>query len=215
MTTFFLVRHAATSHTNHRLSGWMPGIHLTEEGRAQAEATADGLATVPLKAVYASPIARTTETARPIAERHRLEVLTRRDIGEVEYGKWTNRSLKVLARTKMWATVQRWPGGVRFPEGESLRGVQSRAVDGMEALRVEHPKHSVCVVSHGDVIKLVAAHYLGLHIDLFQRIVIVPASITVVSVSDDGPRVLALNVVPNWGSGASAGVAARSSPGKR
>lgn len=199
MTTFFLVRHGVTSHTNHRLSGWMPGIHLTEEGSAQALAAADALAPVPLKAVYASPIARTTETARPIAERHGLPIVTRRDIGEVEYGRWTNRSLKVLARTKLWTTVQRWPGGVSFPDGESLRSVQSRAVDGLEAIRGEHAKESVCVVSHGDVIKLMTAHYLGLHIDLFQRIVIVPASITVISVSDDGPRVLALNVVPNSG----------------
>ena len=201
MTTFYLVRHGVTTHTNHRLSGWMPDIHLTEEGRAQAEAAADRLAGVPLKAVYASPIARTTETARPIAERHGLKVTTMRELGEIEYGKWTNRSLKVLARSKLWTTVQRWPAGVRFPEGESFRGVQSRAVDGMETLRAHHRNQSVCVVSHGDVIKLVAAHYLGLHIDLFQRIVIVPASITVISVTDDGPRVLALNVVPtaaNW-----------------
>jgi probable phosphoglycerate mutase len=199
MTTFFLVRHGVTTHTNHRLSGWMPGIHLTQEGRAQAEAAAQALASVPLKAVYASPIARTTETALPIAERHGLAVTKRRDIGEVEYGRWTNRSLKVLARTKLWTTVQRWPGGVVFPDGESLRAVQSRAVDGLEAIRTEHARESVCVVSHGDVIKLVAAHYLGLHIDLFQRIVVVPASITVISVSDDGPRMLALNVVPHSG----------------
>ncbi len=215
MTTFFLVRHGVTTHTNHKLSGWMPDIHLTEEGRAQAEAAAEGLAGVPLKAVYASPITRTTETARPIAERHGLAVATRRDLGEVEYGKWTNRSLKVLARTKLWSTVQRWPGGVRFPDGESLRAVQGRAVDGIEALRSDHPKQSVCVVSHGDVIKLVAAHYLGLHIDLFQRIVIVPASITVISVSDDGPRMLALNVVPNFDSWRTGRGPARSSSRKR
>ena len=215
MTTFYLVRHGVTTHTNHRLSGWMPDIHLTDEGKAQAEAVAQTLAAVPLKAVYASPISRTAETARPIADRHGLQVATRRDIGEVEYGKWTNRSLKVLVRTKLWSTVQRWPGGARFPDGESLRAVQSRAVDAMEALRVEHPKHSICVVSHGDVIKLIAAHYLGLHIDLFQRIVILPASITVISVSDDGPRVLALNIVPGAGIWESPRVAARSPTRKR
>lgn len=199
MTTFYLVRHGVTTHTNQRLSGWTPDVHLTDEGRAQAEAAAKALDPVPLKAVYASPIARTVETARPIADRHHLEVTQRRDIGEVEYGRWTNRSLKALARTKLWSTVQRWPGGARFPDGESLRAVQSRAVDGLEAIRSEHAKDSVCVVSHGDVMKLIVAHYLGLHIDLFQRIVIVPASITVISVSDDGPRVHALNVVPNSG----------------
>ena len=193
MTTFFFVRHAVTAHTGQRLSGWMPGIHLSEEGRAQAEAVAQRLARVPIKAVYASPIERTMETAAPIAARHELEVERIPALGEVRFGRWTNRSFKTLTRTKLWGTVQRWPSGARFPDGETLREVQARAVDAVEALRARHRKRVVCCVSHADVIKLVAAHYLGLHIDLFQRIDIAPASVTVVNVSDFGPRVLALN----------------------
>jgi probable phosphoglycerate mutase len=146
--------------------------------------------------VYSSPIDRTTETARVIAGRHGLPVKVRRDIGEVEYGKWTNRSLRVLARTKLWTTVQRWPAGARFPEGEALRDVQVRAVRAVEDLRHVHRRAAVCLVSHGDVIRLVAAHYMGLHIDLFQRIMVGPASITVIGVNDYGPRILALNVPP-------------------
>ena len=196
MTTIYLVRHAVTSHTGHKLTGWMEGVHLTEEGRAQAEATAEQLAGVPLKAVYSSPIDRTIETARLVAVRHGLEVEINRDIGEVQYGKWTNRSLKTLARTKLWATIQRWPSAVRFPEGETLREVQTRAVDGIERLRAEHPRDAICCVSHADTIKLIVAHYVGVHIDLFQRIFIGPASVSALNISDYGPQLLSLNALP-------------------
>jgi probable phosphoglycerate mutase len=198
MTTFFFVRHGVTSHTGHKLSGWLPDVHLSEAGRAQAEVTADLLAEVPFHAVYSSPIDRTMETARVIAERHKLEVRVAPAMGEVRYGKWTNRSFKTLARTKLWTTVQRFPSGVRFPEGETLREVQARAVDEVERLRFEHPRKMVCCVSHADVIKLIAAHYLGMHIDLFQRIDVAPASVTAIVVSDDGPRVLAVNAPAQW-----------------
>ncbi|MDQ3940859.1 MAG: histidine phosphatase family protein, partial [Actinomycetota bacterium] len=109
---------------------------------------------------------------------------------------WTNRPLKALARTKLWSSVQRWPSAVRFPDGETLREVQARAVDAVETIAQEHPKDVVCCVSHGDVIKLIVAHYLGVHIDLFQRIVVAPASISVVALTDHGPAVLSLNAAP-------------------
>jgi probable phosphomutase (TIGR03848 family) len=195
VTTFFFVRHGLTSHTGHKLSGWLPNVHLSDEGREQAKAVAERLEKVPFKAIYSSPIERTKETADAIAERHKLEVEVAPELGEVHYGKWTNRSFKSLVRTKMWATLQRFPSAARFPDGESLRAVQSRAVDEVEMLRARHPKGAVCCVSHADVIKLVAAHYLGLHIDFFQRIAIAPASVTVIAVTDDGPRVLALNAL--------------------
>jgi probable phosphoglycerate mutase len=196
MTAFYFVRHGVTSHTGHRLSGWMPGIHLTDEGRAQAEAAADTLARVPFKAIFSSPIERTMETAQAIAARHRLEVEVTDALGEVRYGRWTDRSFKALARTKLWTTVQRFPSGARFPDGETVRAVQARAVEEVERLRLEFPRKVLCCVSHADVIKLVAAHYLGVHIDLFQRIDVGPASITVISVGDEGPRVHALNAPP-------------------
>lgn len=196
MTTLWLVRHGVTSHTGHRLSGWLPDVHLTEEGRTQADATAEFLSGTNLEAVYSSPIDRTRETAAAIAARHGLPVRTRRAIGEVEYGRWTNRSFKVLSRQKLWSVVQRWPSAVRFPDGETLREVQSRAVGEMEKIAEQHPNGMVCVVSHADVIKLVLAHYLGVHIDLFQRIVIAPASVSGVALTSDGPRILSMNVSP-------------------
>lgn len=196
MTTFFMVRHALTEHTGKRLSGWMEGISLSEPGREQAEQVGDQLADTKFDAIYASPIERTVETARAIAARQSVRVQTRRGLGEVEYGDWTNRPLRSLMRTKLWSTVQRWPSGARFPDGESIREVQIRAIDEIEKIADEHPKGSVCCVSHGDVIKLVIAHYLGVHIDLYQRIVIAPASVSVFMLSERGPHVLSLNAAP-------------------
>lgn len=196
MTTVFLVRHGLTPETGRKLSGWTPGVHLNDDGLAQADAAAEYLKTVPLKAVYSSPIDRAMETARVIAAHHNLQVKVRRGIGEVEYGTWTDRSFKTLRRTKLWEVVQRWPSGTRFPEGESLVEVQTRAVREVEGIREEHPKDAVCCVSHADVIRLVAAHYLGMHIDLYQRIVISPASVTTVGFGPTGPVVLALNALP-------------------
>ncbi|MGH2756464.1 MAG: MSMEG_4193 family putative phosphomutase [Actinomycetota bacterium] len=199
MTTFFLVRHAVTDHTGQRISGWLEGIDLSDDGREQAKALAERLADAGFAAVYSSPIERTMDTARPIADAQGLTVKVRRSLGEVEYGGWTNRSMKVLARTKLWQQVQSFPSGARFPDGEAMYEVQTRAVAELEKLRQEHPKDKVCVVTHGDVIRLVTAHYLGVHIDLFQRIVVAPASLTVIAVSDMGPRVLTVNSKTEWG----------------
>ena len=179
----------------------MPGIHLNDEGRAQASAAAEQLAGVSFKGIYSSPIERCFETAEIIAARHKLEIETDEALGEVEYGRWTNRSLKSLMRTKLWTTVQRWPAGMKFPEGETLRAVQARAVDAIEEIRIARPKASVCCVSHGDVIKLVMAHYLGVHIDLYQRIIIGPASVSVVALSEYGPHILAMNSMPSRAEG--------------
>jgi len=174
----------------------MPKLHLTDEGKAQAAAAGERLAGFKLDAIYSSPILRTVETARAIAAHHDLDVVIRRGIGEVHYGGWEDRSLKSLARTKLWVTVQRFPSAARFPDGESLREVQARALEEIDRIREEHPKGTVCCVSHGDVIRLVAAHYLGVHIDLFQRIMIGPASISVIAVGQQGPVVLSLNAAP-------------------
>jgi probable phosphoglycerate mutase len=169
---------------------------LTDEGRAQAEATAEMLEPVPFKAIYSSPIERTMETAAPIARLHKLQVIEAPKLGEVEYGKWSNRSFKTLVKTKLWDKVQRYPSGVRFPDGETLREVQTRAVEEIESIAERHRKHIVCCVSHADVIRLLAAYYLGVHIDLFQRLTVAPASVSVISLNDGRPLVVTLNSSP-------------------
>ena len=193
MTTFFFVRHGVTSHTGHRLSGRLPDVPLTDQGKVQARAVAERLASARLAAVYSSPIDRTMQTARPIAARHGLRVQVRRNLTELEFGRWTNRSFKTLSRTKLWPVIQRWPSGARFPDGESFLEVQQRAVREVEDLRTKHPSQAVCCVSHADVIKVIVAHYLGMHLDMFQRIDIGPASITAIAIGDGGPRVLTVN----------------------
>jgi broad specificity phosphatase PhoE len=121
---------------------------MTDAGRTEAEGAATSLANVRLKSIYSSPVDRCVETARIIAKSHGLAVRTRKDLSEIEYGAWTNRSLKSLARTKLWSSVQRWPSGTRFPDGESFVETQTRGVAVLEELRIRHPKDLVCVVTH-------------------------------------------------------------------
>ena len=180
MQRLLLIRHAVTEQTGSKLSGWTPGLHLSAKGREQASALAGRLAKVHIDAVYSSPLERCQETAAAVAEPHGLEVRTLEGVGEVRYGDWTGRTLKELAKEDLWRTVQLHPSGARFPGGESIYEMQTRAVAALEALRADplHKDQTVLVASHADVIKAVAAHYLGLHLDTFQRLVVHPASLT-------------------------------------
>jgi len=177
-TRLVLVRHAVTGETGSVLSGRTPGIDLSEEGRAQAKAVAERLADVPVDVVYASPIERTTQTAQAIADVHGLEVRPLEGVIEAEYGGWTGQKLSDLAKTELWKTVQRAPSRATFPDGESILAMQTRAVEALDAVVAAHPGEIVVVVSHSDVIKAAAAHYLGMPLDLFQRLVVAPASVT-------------------------------------
>lgn len=197
MTTLMLVRHATTAATGRRLGGRTDAA-LDERGRDQAQAVAERLAQVPLAAVYASPLRRTRETAELVAAPHGLPVRTCEGLNEVDYGDWTDRPLKQLARTKRWAVIQARPSQVGFPGGETIRAAQLRASDAVEEIVAAHRSRPVVLVSHGDVIKAVTAFYLGLPLDLFQRLDVGPASVTVlehspggrptlVRLGDDGP----------------------------
>jgi probable phosphomutase (TIGR03848 family) len=187
LATIVLVRHATTAATGKRLGGWTPGVHLDEPGRAQAEATAARLADAPIAAVYASPLERTQETAKAIAKAHGLRVRTRREIGEVDYGDWTDLPLGQLRRRSLWKVIQQTPSRVTFPGGESIRGAQARAVDAVETLATDHGDETVVAVSHADVIKAVVAHYLGMPLDAFQRLDIAPASVSILHLGDGTP----------------------------
>jgi len=178
MRLLLLLRHAVTEHTGARLSGWTPGLHLSEEGRRQADGLAGRLGPVPLDAVYASPLERCQETAAAVAEAKGLKLQTLEGVIEVGYGDWTGRTLKELAREPLWKVVQATPSAARFPEGESLFEMQARAVQAVERLREAHPRQTVALCSHADVIKALTCHYLGMHLDLFQRVVVSPASVT-------------------------------------
>jgi probable phosphomutase (TIGR03848 family) len=193
MMNLLLIRHAANDWVGERLAGWTPDVHLNEEGRAQAEALAKRLADAPLAALYSSPLERALETAEPIGQAHGLTLQIRESLGESQYGDWTGKELKELREDKLWPVVQVYPGGARFPGGESLREVQTRMVIELDAIRDAHPEQTVAVVSHSDPIKLAVAHYSGLPLDLFQRLTVSPASVTAFSFTEYGPRLIFLN----------------------
>lgn len=196
MTTVLLVRHATTAATGKRLGGWTPGVHLDDRGVAQAQATARRIADADLDvaAVYASPLERTQDTAKIVARAVSLRVRTRRGLGEVDYGDWTDRPLAQLRRRKDWAVIQQTPSRFTFPNGDSIRGAQSRVVNEIEALAAAHRKDTIVAVSHADIIKAAVAHFLGMPLDTFQRIIVSPASITVLALPEGGaPMLLSLN----------------------
>jgi probable phosphomutase (TIGR03848 family) len=193
-TTVLFIRHGENDWTaTDKLAGHTPGVHLNEYGRQQAEALAQRLAKVKLSAIYASPLDRTVETAQALAQPHQLPVQTCAGLLEVDYGEWTGQPVRKLAKTPIWAIVQGHPSGASFPGGESMYGMQARMVQEVNRLAAHHPGETIAVVGHADLIKAAVAHYLGMHFDLFQRLVISTASITTISFTPMGPRVLGVN----------------------
>jgi probable phosphomutase (TIGR03848 family) len=191
-----LVRHGTTPTTGAVLPGRAPGLHLADAGLAQAEAVAARLAALPrIDAVYASPLERTRETARAIGAARDLPVKVERGLLECDFGEWTGRPLKELAKEPAWKTVQRYPSGFRFPGGESFTEMSARITGTLQRLVERHESGVVVAVSHADPIKAAVADALGTHLDLFQRINVSPCSVTAVHYGSGGPAVLAVNSV--------------------
>ncbi|NJK79757.1 MAG: MSMEG_4193 family putative phosphomutase [Chloroflexaceae bacterium] len=177
-----------------RLAGWTPNVHLNDVGRQQAQHLHERLGDLPIVAIYSSPLDRTVETARFIADPRKLAVQLVEDVGEVRYGAWEGGDLQALSQHDLWPGVQHYPSGTRFPGGgETLGEVQMRAVAAIDRLRGRHPGQMFAIVSHADLLKLVIAYYIGMHIDLFQRLVINTASVTALAFHKMGPRLLAFN----------------------
>ena len=199
VTTVILVRHGLTAETGSTLSGWTPGLHLDERGRAQAAALAKALGELPLNALVSSPLERCVETASALLEGgtgngHPLGLELDERLGEVRYGEWTGRSLRDLAKEPLWKVVQAHPSAAVFPAGESLRDVQSRAVGAIRDWNTRLGPDAVYVVcSHGDPIRTIVADALGLHLDLFHRLAAEPCSVTVIRYGELRPVVLLLN----------------------
>ncbi len=196
-TLVILVRHGQNDWIKgNKLAGRTPGIHLNAFGRKQAKTVGKYLAkkNIKISAIYASPLERTMETAQILTQKlGDIPVYPCKAIGEVDFGDWTGKSLKKLARQPQWSRVQFSPSQARFPNGESIHEMQTRAVQQINILVHKHYQQKILLVSHADVIKSVVAHYLGMHLDFFQRIVISPASITILGFTPARPMVFVVN----------------------
>ena len=200
MARLILIRHALTDVTGRLLTGRLAGYHLNEQGQRQAKDLGNTLRTVNLHAIYASPLERTQQTADAIAQ-HQRRLSTQTDqvrphpgLFEVDYGDWSGRSLASLTRLRAWKTVTTSPARMRFPGGESLTEAQQRAVATCEELAQRHRRRILALVTHADIVKLVVSYYLGQPLDLFGRVTVAPASVTVVDLPPQSPpRVVTLN----------------------
>ena len=199
VTTLILLRHGrSTANTSGVLAGRSPGVELDDTGKGQAWALAQRLKQVPLSAVVTSPMERCQQTVAPLLAGRALSAQVDDQLAEVDYGDWTGREIKNLAKEALWRVVQQHPSAAVFPGGEGLAGMQARAVTAIRAhdakVVAEHGPGAVWVAcSHGDVIKSVLADALGLHLDSFQRIVVDPCSISVVHYTEIRPFVSRVN----------------------
>ncbi|HEX2994439.1 MAG TPA: histidine phosphatase family protein [Anaerolineales bacterium] len=199
MPLFLLIRHGENDFVKTgKLPGTRPGIHLNERGQKQAAALGEGLKDVPIKAIYSSPLERAMETAAPIAQARKLQIIPEPDLKDTDVGSWQGKSLKVLRLTKAWNIVQHAPSRFRFPDGESFVESQARYVSVLERILKMHnkPRDIIAVVFHAGPIKLVVSHFLGLPLDHFQRLSCDTASLTALYVSESGANLLKLNQRP-------------------
>jgi probable phosphoglycerate mutase len=194
-TLLLLVRHGQTPTTGAILPGRAPGLHLSEDGQLQAKAVAERIAVFGdrVGAVYASPLERTRETAAPIAAALGRKVVTHKGLLEADFGGWTGAQLKELFKKPEWKTVQNRPSQFRFPDGESFAEMQLRICTALDRIVAAHPGQVVVAVSHADPIKAAVAQVMGCHLDLFQRIVVSPCSVTAIAHGPGGPIVLCVN----------------------
>ncbi|HEU5153035.1 MAG TPA: MSMEG_4193 family putative phosphomutase [Iamia sp.] len=193
-TRVLFVRHGKTPTTGAVLPGRAPGLHLADEGRAQAEAAAARIAGLKeVDAVYASPLERTRETAAPIGKALGLRVKVDKGLLEADFGDWTGAELAQLRKLREWKAVQNHPSSFRFPGGESFSEMQARIVGATRRLAAAHPGGTIVLVSHADPIKAALNEALGAHLDQFQRIVVSPCSISAVAYGDLATVVLAVN----------------------
>jgi probable phosphomutase (TIGR03848 family) len=195
MTTFLLIRHALCDPVGRSIAGRQPGVHLNDAGRRQAGRLAERLQPVSLEAIYSSPLERAVETADPIARANGIPVQAAEGWNEIDFGEWTGRALADLDPLPEWRRFNSFRSSATIPGGENMTQVLDRVLRELERLRALHPAPTahVAVVSHGDVLRSLVAHVLGVPLDLFHRLEISPASVSTLEITDQGPRLLLLN----------------------
>ena len=194
MAIFYLIRHGLNDLLGEKLAGRTPGVHLNQAGCEQAERLALALGDKPFKAVYASPLERTMETAQPIATAHHLEVQISNELIEIDFGDWAGQTFETLKGQPLWEQVQEHPSSVRFPNGESFTEAQARTVEEITRIsEIYGQEDRLVCVSHSDVIRLIVAHFLGMPLDAFQRLRVTPASVSVLHLFEGKVVVEAIN----------------------
>lgn len=197
MTIILLIRHGDTDYLGNRLAGCTPGVHLNENGEQQAQALAQALSQLPIKAIFSSPLERTLETARPLATLLRLPIRTERALVEVNYGELQGKTFKQIRHLRIWKLVHQAPSQVTFPGGESFTAIQQRAVHAISTISSQFaPSDLVACFTHGDVIRLALAHFLEMPLDSYQRLFINTASVSVISFQKDKLTVVQVNHQP-------------------
>jgi len=193
MNRLLLIRHAMNDWVGKRVAGWTPGISLNEEGQTQAARLAEWLQSVPLEAIYSSPLERAVETADPIAISHGLDIEIRDSIGESRYGELDGKRIEEIFKSELWEQWLRHPSRTRFPGAETTYEVQVRVVAALEQILQDHPEGNIAVVSHADPVRVAVAHYIGLPLDLVGRLWVSPASVTTMRFDEWGPRLTHLS----------------------
>ncbi len=193
MTTFYLIRHGLNDFIGKSIVGWSPGVNLNAEGRNQAERLAVKLAGRGITRLFSSPLERARQTAEPLAKALGLPVEIREALGEVKFGEWEGKSFAELDEDPRWKLFNTYRSGTRAPGGELAVESQARIVRELECLAAQHPGETIAVFSHADIIRAALVYYLGVPIDLYQRITCKPASFSVLKLNEWGPAVESLN----------------------
>ncbi len=196
MTVFHLLRHGEHGLLGRVLAGRMPGVGLTERGRAEIAAVAERLAGEPIAAIYSSPLQRTRESAEIVAARLQLPIEFRDDVIELDFGEWTGSTFDSIRADPRWEAWRTQRSIAAIPGGESMRQVQRRAVDALLDINGRHPHQTVVVVSHGDVIRSAVLFALGMPLDSYNSIEISQGGVSTIRIDAGGIRVLTLNERP-------------------
>lgn len=199
MPTLLLIRHGENDYVKTgKMAGRLPGVHLNEKGQKQAQALGEALQDIPITAIYSSPLERAMETATPIANARKLQIIQNPDLMDTNVGKWQGKSLAALRLKKEWKIVQSAPSRFQFPDGESFLDLQWRIANVLEGIikKYNKPKDIVAVVFHADPIKLAVSHFLGLPLDHFQKLSCDTGSLTMLQVGEAGANLVKLNQRP-------------------
>lgn len=193
MTTFYLIRHASNDTIGKSIAGRMPGLSLNRTGQREADKLAARLGKKQIDLIFSSPLERAVETAVPLAKRLGLDIQISDALNEIDFGPWTRQTFEQLAELPGWQCWNSFRSGTRVPGGETMLEAQTRIVTEILRLGAEYPEQSLALFSHGDMIRAALAYFLGVPLDLFQRIEVAPASVSILLLSEYEPRVVCVN----------------------